>query len=153
MLSLPQVASSYLPNFPSVFSQHDQPWSIQAWDRAGGPSQAGFVGGAVGLCFLCCALNRKGTRPLLHQERQPINLLNLLSPLRGKGMGLLKGNVITPAMSATLHISEAADGSPRRVVTLLTTSLMLSSFSKNLNNCPVPWVYWTWFVLQVGKQL
>lgn len=91
--------------------------------------------------------------PCYHQERQPISLLNLLSPRRGKGMGLLKGNVIIPAMSATLHISEAADGSPRRVVTLLTTSLMLSSFSRNLNNCPIPWVYWTWFVFASGKTI
>lgn len=107
------------------------------------------------LCFICSAVHwtERESDPCYHQEIQPISLLNLLSPLRGKGMGLLKGNVIIPAVSATLHISEAADRSPRRVVTLLTTSLMLSSFSRNLNNRPVPWVYWTWFVLQVGKQL
>lgn len=106
------------------------------------------------LCFISSAVHwiEGEPDPCYHQERQPICLLNLLSPLRRTGTGLLKDNAIIPAMSATLHISQAADRPPRRVVTLLTTSLMLSSFSRNLSNCPVPWVYWTWFVLQVGQQ-
>lgn len=65
-----------LPATP-VSSQWDQPYSIPAWDPAVSPSWAGFVGGAVVLYFLCCALNRKGSRPLLpsgetaYQSSQP----------------------------------------------------------------------------------
>jgi len=64
----------------------------------------------------------------------------------------MKGNVIY-----SCHVSNTSQNqrqlTDRRVVTLLTASLALRCFSRNLNNRLVPWVYWTWFVLQVRKQL
>lgn len=106
-------------------------------------------------CFISSTVHWSGRKPALlpSGETTRQSFQHAQSPLREEERAAERQCHSFLPCQQHFIVLEAADGLERIVVTLLTTSLTLTSFSRNLNNCLLPWAYWTWFVLQVGKQL